>query len=155
VQLTLDDRLASRTPLARLLAQLHQDNVATLPAKLKEFIREQKYDLHFPQSRGDLTLDVVAKAAADVPAATVSTASLTTAIEAATSKSLADLYAADAATSQRNAIWDNYNHYAFYVLSRYEGQDLGLLTTNLRTYHLLNLLYRKRPWLTPRRCGAS
>jgi len=45
---TLDDRLASRTPLARFLAQLNQDNVATLPAKLKEFIREQKYDLHFP-----------------------------------------------------------------------------------------------------------
>ena len=131
------------TPVARFLAQFNQDNVATLPAKLKEFIGEQKYDLHFPQASGDLTLDVAAKAAADVPAATVSTASLTAAIEAATSKSLADLYAADAATSQRNAIWDNY--YAFYVLSRYEGQDLGALTTNLRTYHLLNLLYRKRP----------
>ena len=140
---TVDDRLASRTPVARFLAQFNQDNVATLPAKLKEFIGEQKYDLHFPQASGDLTLDVVAKAAADVPAATVSTASLTAAIEAATSKSLADLYAADAATSQRNAIWDNY--YAFYVLSRYEGQDLGALTTNLRIYHLLNLLYRKRP----------
>ena len=32
----------------------------------------------------------------------------------------ASLYAANAATSQRNAIWDNY--YAFYVLSRYEAK---------------------------------
>ena len=120
VATTVDDRLASRTPVARFLAQFNQDNVATLPAKLKDD-GEQKYDLHFPQASGDLTLDVAAKAAADVPAATVSTASLTAAIEAVTSKSLADLYAADAATSQRNAIWDNY--YAFYVLSRYEGQE--------------------------------
>ncbi len=138
---TIDDRPPAGTPVARFLAQFTTDNVATLPTKLKDFIVAQKYDVHFPQAGNDLELDTVLHAATGVPKATISMETLTAAIESATGQSLAALFGSDAATGMRNRLWDCY--YAFYVLSRFESQDLGALTTNLRVFHLLNLLFRK------------
>jgi hypothetical protein len=141
---TADDRTTpSETPVGRFIAQFNTENAATIPDKLKTFIAAQEYDLADPQSAGDTTLDAALKAANSVPSAKVSTSALASAIETATGKKMQDLYASNAATQMRQRLWDCF--YAFYLLSGFVGQDLTSLTTNLRTFHLLNLLYRKQP----------
>jgi len=132
-----DDRNTATTPVARFLAQFNPENADRAPAALKAFIAEHHYDPAFPQSQGDTTLDKVLAAAAGVPSGSISTAALVSAIQAATDQSVDTLYSSTQAVAQRGEIWDRY--YAFYLLT---GVDLGPLTTNLRAFHLLNLLDR-------------
>ncbi|MBS0424546.1 MAG: hypothetical protein JSR71_09035 [Proteobacteria bacterium] len=137
---TADDRTAKDTPVGRFVAQFNVENAATIPERLKAFIAAQKYDLAFPQSAGDTTLSATLAAANFVTKGEVSTQALIAAIQVSTDKQISALYASDDAKKMREALWDRY--YAFYLLSGFEGQDLTALTTNLRSFHLLNLLYR-------------
>jgi len=137
---TTDDRTASATPVGRLVAQFNENNAATIPDKVKALIARQRYDLSYPQSAGNKTLDAALAAAKGVPGDKISTATLIAAIESATRQKVAALSTAAAAVKLLQGTWDRY--YAFYLLSGFIGQDLTALTTNLRTFHLLNLLNR-------------
>lgn len=138
-----DDRQATQTPVGRFVAQFNQDNAATFPDKLREFIKEQQYDLTYPQSAGDKQLDAIVAAARAVPVASVSTDSVTAAVEEAVGRPVKDLYGSETAANTRHAIWDRY--YAFYLLNQLEGTDLTPLTNNLRAYHLLRILSQGGP----------
>lgn len=138
-----DDRQATETPVGRFLGQFDEGNAGAFPDRLREFIREQEYDSGFPQSEGDTQLDTVIAAARSVPPASVSTASVTTAVEEAAGQNVRDLYESDDSTTKRHGIWDRF--YAYYLLNQVEGMDLGQLTTNLRTFHLLRILAQGGP----------
>jgi hypothetical protein len=140
INFTYDDREAAQTPVGHFVSQFSPDNAASIPDKLKAFIADQRYDLAYPQSSGDKTLDEALSAARSVPSAIVSTNALIAAIQSATGKTIQDLYSSGAATNALHGVWDRY--YAFYMLSGFVGQDLTQLTTNLRTFHLLNILQR-------------
>jgi hypothetical protein len=137
---TVDERLPRETPVGRFVAQFTTQNAATIPEKIKAFIASQKFDLGYPQSAGDKLLDATFTAATGVAGNAMSAATLVKAVEAATAKQVHELYTSDVAINTRFGIWDRY--YAFYLLSGFEGQDLSTLTTNLRIFHLLNLLNR-------------
>ena len=138
INFTYDDRAAAQTPVARFVSQFNPDNAATIPDKLKAFISEQHYDLNYPQSAGDKTLDEALAAGRSVPRDNVSAAALISAIQSATGQTIQELYSGTA--DKLHGLWDRY--YAFYILSGFVGQDLTQLTTNLRTFHLLNMLQR-------------
>jgi len=133
-----DSRNAVETPVGRFVAQFNPENAATFPDKLKTFIAQQKYSLNYPQDAADNTFDQTTTAANGVPAGSITAASLKAAIEGATGQPLATLVTSPAAVDRQNRLWDNY--YAFYLLSGMQGQDLGSLTSNLRSLHLLALL---------------
>ncbi len=133
-----DERNAADTPVGRFVSQFNVDSAARIPDALRAFIKEQGYDLAYPQSTGDTQLDTVLAAATAVPSNTVSTPVLVSAIEKATGKTIADLYTGDSSSNTRHAVWDRY--YAFYLLSQFEPQNLEQLTRNLRTFHLLRIL---------------
>jgi hypothetical protein len=133
-----DGRSAHETPVGRFVAQFTAQNAGTFPEKLKAFIAEQKYTLTYPQDAGDKALEQALSAATAVPAGSISAVTLKAAIESATGEPLASLVTSPSAVTRRDRLWDSY--YAFYLLSGLEGQDLGALTSNLRTDHLLTLL---------------
>jgi hypothetical protein len=137
---TSDDRVAKETPVGRFVAQFNAENAATIPDKLKELIAKNNYNQAFPQSAGDKILDQTLTAVNSVPKGEISAGTLIKTIQDATGQQISTLYASDGATKMRQSLWDQY--YAFYLLSGFEGQDLTALTTNLRSFHLLNLLYR-------------
>ena len=126
-----DSRNAVETPVGRFVAQFNPENAATFPDKLKTFIAQQKYSLNYPQDAADNTFDQTTTAANGVPAGSITAASLKAAIEGATGQPLATLVTSPAAVDRQNRLWDNY--YAFYLLSGMQGQDLGSLTSNLRS----------------------
>ena len=142
-QFIRDDRNPGDTPVGRFLQQFSSKNVSSLPDKLKQLIKQNEYDLAYPQSAGDTDLDATESAARGLSANAISTSKLTAAIKTATDKSLKDLYASTNATKVRQGVWDRY--YAFYVLGRFEPQNLELLTRNLRIFHLLRLLSTEAP----------
>lgn len=133
-----DGRPAPDTTVGRFVAQFTKQNAGTFPDKLKAFIAAQKYTLTFPQDGGDKALEQALSAATAVPTGTISEATLKTVIESATGQPLASLVSSSPAVTRHDRLWDSY--YAFYLLSGLDGQDLGALTTNLRTVHLLELL---------------
>ncbi len=134
-----DGRPARETPVGRFVTQFTTQNAGTFPDKLKAFIAEQKYTLTYPQDGGDKTLNQALSAATAVPAGSISAATLKAAIESATGQPLASLVTSPLAVTRQDTLWDCY--YAFYLLSGLDGQDLGALTSNLRTVHLLTLLH--------------
>jgi hypothetical protein len=138
-----DDRPASETPVGRFLGQFTAANAASLPDKIKSLVKEKKYDLAYPQSDGNTDLDAVEAAVRGVPPNSISAAKLITAIKNATDKTLKDLYSNPKPTELRRGVWDRY--YAFYVLGRFEPQNLEKLTRNLRIFHLLRLLSTETP----------
>jgi hypothetical protein len=133
-----DDREPFETPVGQFLSQFNAENASTINEKLQAFIKENKYDLQYPQSQGDTDLQACLTAAKSVPPSQAKTPELISAVEQAVGKKVKDLYTSDAATRTRNQLWDRY--YAFYVLSLFGSQNLEHLTTNLRTFHLLRLL---------------
>jgi hypothetical protein len=137
---TYDDRAALETPVGRLVSQFNVDNASKIQDTILAFIAASKFDLGFPQSIGDKSLDIMLAAAKDLASEKISTAALIAEIEKATGQKIKSLYESAPATKMRHDIWDRY--YAFYILSSFNGQDLTSLTNNLRVLHLVNLLSR-------------
>lgn len=138
INFVTDGRSAGETPVGRFLAQFTPQNAGTFPDKLRALIEERNYTLTYPQDGGDMTLSQALSAATGVPAGSISATTLKKSVESASGQSLADLVTSPAAVTRHDTLWDCY--YAFYLLSGLEGQDLGALTSNLRTVHLLTLL---------------
>jgi hypothetical protein len=138
-----DDRKPQDTPVGRFVDQFNVGNAASLPERIRAFIKDQGYSLDYPQTGSTPDLDAVESAARNVSANTISTASLVSAIENATGSSINTLYSSKKATDTRHAVWDRYD--AFYVLAHFESQNLEKLTRSLRVFHLLRLLAKGTP----------
>lgn len=135
-----DARVPEETPPGNLTRNFNREDGTEIPAQLKDFIRQNEYDLDFPQGDEALTLAKIIEFARSIDQNHISNEALRSGIEQILDRPVEDYYRSDLAQSQLNDIWDRY--YAFYMLAKTEPQNLEQLTQNLRAYHLLDLLIK-------------
>ncbi|MDQ3776905.1 MAG: hypothetical protein M3461_22425 [Pseudomonadota bacterium] len=138
-----DTRPAKETPVGRLASHFDPEDGSQVPELIKRFIDERRYDLEYPQSRGDTRLFNVEAAVKAIPPEQVSTQHLQAAAGKVLGQPVKAFYSARESQQLLHEIWDRY--YAFLILGLSTPQNLEQLTRNLRVYHLLALLAKDFP----------
>jgi len=127
-----DNRSPDSTPVGKLVITFDKKDGTNVPNLIREFIKANKYSHNYPETGEKQELEKIFVLAKSINESDIS--KLKSLIESLTDRQISTLLNNDLLSN----IWDRY--YAFFMLGKFEPQNLESFTQDLRTFHLLKLI---------------
>ena len=130
----VDSRNVQETRVGQLKESFNPEDGSKIEEQLKDFIKRNKFTTDFPtDATGDVLRKVYAIAKNEKDVST-----LKTAIENILDEPVSEFLGEPSTIKLLGEIWDRY--YAFFLLNRFQPQNLETLLQHLRTFHFLEKL---------------